>query len=161
MSNLRLINRTGFLPPPSVDEWLPQRHMARLVVGEVEGLDLAELEKSYRGSGSASASYHPAVLLGLVVYGYATRGFSSQALERVTYGSVAFRFIPGHEHPDHDTIAHFHKRFIQHIRTTRDDVARGLPTIRRSPRSDRGGTSGQQWMFSRQVRKYAAQTESS
>lgn len=114
MSNFRPINRdTAFLLPPSVDEWLPQRHLARFVVEVVEGLDLSELEKSYRGSGSAS--YHPAMLLGLLVYGYATRVFSSRALERATYDSVAFRFIAGNEHPDHDTIAHFRKRFLKHI----------------------------------------------
>jgi len=114
MSNFRQIDRqTGFLLPPSVDEWLPQRHLARFVVEVIDGLDLSELEKSYRGSGSAS--YHPAMLLGLLVYGYATRVFSSRALERATYDSVAFRFIAGNDHPDHDTIAAFRKRFIGHI----------------------------------------------
>src|SRR5271169_4836280 len=72
MSNFRPINRdTGFLLPPSVDEWLPQRHLARFVVEVVDGLDLSELVKAYRGSGIAS--YHPAMLLGLLVYGYATK----------------------------------------------------------------------------------------
>jgi transposase len=37
------------------------------------------------------------------VYGYATGVFSSRKLERATYDSVAFRFIAGNEHPDHDT----------------------------------------------------------
>jgi len=46
----------------------------------------------YRGSGEAS--YHPSVLLGLLVYGYATGVFSSRKLERATYDSVAFRFLP-------------------------------------------------------------------
>ena len=65
MSNFRPINRdTGFLLPPSVDEWLPQRHLARFVVEVIDGLDLSELIKAYRGSGSAS--FHPAMLLGLV-----------------------------------------------------------------------------------------------
>jgi len=114
MSNFRPINRdTGFLLPPSVDEWLPQRHLARFVVEVIDGLDLSELEKAYRGSGSAS--YHPAMLLGLLVYGYATKVFSSRALERGTYDSVAFRYIAGNEHPDHDTIAAFRKRFLGHI----------------------------------------------
>ena len=114
MSNFRPINRdTGFLLPPSVDEWLPQRHLARFVVEVVDRLELAEFEKAYRGSGSAS--YHPAMLLSLLIYGYATRVFSSRALERATYDSVAFRFIAGNEHPDHDTIAHFRKRFLVHI----------------------------------------------
>lgn len=114
MSNFRPINRdTGFLLPPSVDEWLPQRHLARFVVEVVDRLDLSELEKAYRGSGSAS--YHPAMLLGLLIYGYATKVFSSRALERATYDSVAHRFLAGNEHPDHDTIAAFRKRFLGHI----------------------------------------------
>lgn len=114
MNNFRTINRdTGFLLPPSVDEWLPQRHLARFVVEVIDGLDLSELVKAYRGSGSAS--YHPAMLLGLLVYGYATKVFSSRAIERATYDSVAFRYIAGNEHPDHDTIAAFRKRFLGQI----------------------------------------------
>ena len=62
MSNFRQVDRqTGFLLPPSVDEWLPQRHLARFVVEVIDGVDLRELIGSYRGSGSAS--YHPAMLL--------------------------------------------------------------------------------------------------
>jgi transposase len=83
------------------------------VVEVIDGLDLSELEKAYRGSGSAS--YHPAMLLALLVYGYATRVFSSRAIERATHDSVAFRFIAGNEHPDHDTIATFRKRFLPQI----------------------------------------------
>jgi len=114
MSNFRPINRdTGFLLPPSVDEWLPQRHLARFVVEVIDGLDLSELVKAYRGSGVAS--YHPAMLLGLLVYGYATKTFSSRAIERATHDSVAFRYIAGNEHPDHDTIATFRKRFLPQI----------------------------------------------
>lgn len=116
MSNFRTINRdTGFLLPPSVDEWLSQRHLARFVAEVIDGLDLSTLVKAYRGSGSAS--YHPAMLLGLLVYGYATRVFSSRAIERATYDSVAFRYLAGNEHPDHDTIAAFRKRFLGQIET--------------------------------------------
>ena len=114
MSNFRPIDRqTGFLLPPSVDEWLPQRHLARFVVEVVEGLDLRAMSGSYRGSGSAS--YHPRLLLGVLVYGYATGVFSSRKLERATYDSVAFRFLAANEHPDHDTIAAFRRRFLSDI----------------------------------------------
>ncbi len=116
MSNFRLIDRdTGFLMPPSVDEWLPQRHLARFVVEVVEGLDLRAMTGSYRGSGEAS--YHPQLLLGLMIYGYATGVFSSRKLERATYDSVAFRFIAANAHPDHDTIAVFRRRFLKQIET--------------------------------------------
>ena len=114
MSNFRQVDReTGFLLPPSVDEWLPQRHLARFVVEVIEGLDLRAMSTSYRGSGSAS--YHPSMLLGLLVYGYATGVFSSRKLERASYDSVAFRFIAANDHPDHDTIATFRRRFLKDI----------------------------------------------
>ncbi len=114
MSNFRPIDRdTGFLLPPSVDEWLPEKHLARFVVEVIDGLDLRAMSGSYRGSGSAS--YHPVLLLGILVYGYATGVFSSRKLERATYDSVALRFIAANEHPDHDTIATFRRRFLKEI----------------------------------------------
>ena len=114
MSNFRTIDRqTGFLLPPSVDEWLPERHLARFVVEVIDGFDLRAMSGDYRGSGSAT--YHPSMLLGLLVYGYATGVFSSRKLERATYDSVAFRFIAANDHPDHDTIAAFRRRFLKEI----------------------------------------------
>jgi transposase len=114
MGNFRLIDReTGFLMPPSVDEWLPERHLARFMVEIVGQLDLASMTRRYRGSGEKS--YHPELLLGLIVYGYATGVFSSRKLERATYDSVALRFVAANEHPDHDTIATFRRRFLKEI----------------------------------------------
>ncbi len=114
MNNFRPIDRqTGFLLPPSVDEWLPEKHLARFVVEVIDGLDLRVMRGSYRGSGSAS--YPPSLLLGILVYGYATGVFSSRKLERASYDSVAFRFIAANQHPDHDTIAAFRRRFLQEI----------------------------------------------
>lgn len=114
MSNFRPTDRlTGYLMPPSVDEWLPPRHLARFVVEVVESLDLTAMNKAYRGSGSAS--YPPATLLSVLIYGYATGVFSSRKLERATYDSVAFRFIAANDHPDHDTIATFRRRFLKEI----------------------------------------------
>ena len=93
-----------------MDEWLPEKHLARFVVEVIDGLDLSAMSRSYRGTGSAS--YHPRLLLGILVYGYATGVFSSRKLERATYESVAFRFIAANDHPDHDTIAAFRRRFL-------------------------------------------------
>jgi transposase len=63
MGNFRTVDRkTGFLLPPSVDEWIPERHLARFVVEMIDGLDLRAMSGSYRGSGSAS--YQPSMLLG-------------------------------------------------------------------------------------------------
>ena len=114
MSNFRNFDRdTGFLLPPSVNEWLPERHLARFVAEIIDALDVSAMSNSYRGSGSAS--YHPKLLLAVLVYGYATGVFSSRKLERATYDSVAFRFIAANEHPDHDTIATFRRRFLKKI----------------------------------------------
>jgi transposase len=114
MTNFRPFDRkTSFLLPPSIDEWLPERHLARFVVEIIEGLNLSAMVRAYRGSGSAF--YHPQVLLGIIVYGYATGVFSSRKLERATYDSVAFRFVAANSHPDHDTISTFRKRFLPEI----------------------------------------------
>jgi hypothetical protein len=69
------------------------------------------------------------MLLGLLVYGYATKVFSSRAIERATYDSVAFRFIAGNEHPDHDTIAAFRQRFLAQIEVLFVDVLKLARTM--------------------------------
>jgi transposase len=99
---------TPYLLPPSVQDWLPQKHLARFVVELVEQLDLRSLKQSYAGRGSHP--YHPEMMLALLFYGYATGVFSSRELERKTYESVAFRFIAANTHPDHDSICDFRKR---------------------------------------------------
>ncbi len=101
---------TEFLLPPSVQEWLPQAHLARYVVDVVEQLDLSALERAYAGRGSDA--YHPAMLLALLIYGYATGTFSSRKLERATYDSLALRYIACNRHPDHDTLANFRNSFL-------------------------------------------------
>ena len=114
MSHFRSIDRkTAYLLPPSVEEWLPQDHLARFIVEVVEGLDLIRLEQGYAGRGSTA--YHPAQLLSLLVYGYATGVFSSRKIESATYDSVAFRFIAVGSHPDHDTLAAFRRRFLDEL----------------------------------------------
>ncbi|KAF0146806.1 MAG: hypothetical protein FD187_3199 [bacterium] len=114
MSRFHPVDRqTGYLLPPSVDEWLPEDHLARFIVEVVDKLDIRTLEKAYAGRGSAA--YHPSVLLSLLVYGYATGIFSSRKIERATYDSVAFRFIAAGQHPDHDTLATFRRRFLDEL----------------------------------------------
>jgi transposase len=104
---------TAYLLPPSVDEWLPKDHLARFVVEVIDRLDLGELTSQYAGRGSAA--HHPAVLLGLLVYGYASGVHSSRKIERATYDSVAFRYVAANTHPDHDTLATFRRRFLKEV----------------------------------------------
>lgn len=104
---------TLYLLPPSLQDWLPEGHLARFVVEIVEQLDLRSLKASYAGRGSQP--YSPEMLVALLFYGYAIGVFSSRKLERNTYDSVAFRFIAANSHPDHDTIANFRRRFLPQL----------------------------------------------
>lgn len=105
---------TLYLLPPSIQDWLPEGHLARFVVEIVEQLNLQALKASYAGRGSSA--YHPEMLVALLFYGYATGCFSSRKLERNTYDSVAFRFVAANAHPDHDTIASFRRRFLPELK---------------------------------------------
>ena len=114
MSNFIVADRkTDYLLPPSVDDWLNEGHLARFIVEVVDQLDLSNLTRQYAGRGSKA--HHPALLLAILVYGYATGVFSSRKLERATYDSVAFRYIAAGTHPDHDTLATFRRRFLDEL----------------------------------------------
>ncbi len=114
MSNFIVADRkTDYLLPPSVDDWLNEGHLARFIVEVVDQLDLSNLTRQYAGRGSKA--HHPAILLAILVYGYATGVFSSRKLERATYDSVAFRYIAAGTHPDHDTLATFRRRFLDEL----------------------------------------------
>ena len=114
MSNFIVADRkTDYLLPPSVDDWLSEDHLARFIVEVIDQLDLSELTRQYAGRGSKA--YHPATLLAILVYGYATGIFSSRRLEQATYDSVAFRFIAANHHPDHDSLATFRRRFLDEL----------------------------------------------
>lgn len=95
-------------------ECLPPDHLARFVVDSVAQLDLSALYAKYGIRGGKP--YAPEMLLGLLLYGYATGVFSSRKIERATYESVAFRFIAGNLHPDHDTLAAFRRTFLPELK---------------------------------------------
>ena len=103
-----------YLFPPSIQDWLPEKHLARFVVEIVSQLDLRPLTETYAGKGHKA--YHPEIILSLLFYGYATGVFSSRKIEKATYDSVAFRFISANTHPDHDTIANFRKKFLEQLK---------------------------------------------
>ena len=104
---------TPYIFPPCVQDYLPDDHLARFVVDIVEQLDLSHLSAVYSGRGSKP--FHPALLVALLFYGYATGVFSSRKLEKATYDSIAFRYICANTNPDHDTIASFRKRFLKEL----------------------------------------------
>jgi len=110
-TNFRLVDRdTAYLLPPSVDEWLPDNHLARFIVEIVDELDISALEGAYTGSGSDA--YHPRMMLALLFYCYATGTFSSRKMEAATYELVPVRYVAANQHPDHDTICTFRRRFL-------------------------------------------------
>ena len=112
MARFIMTNReTAYLFPPSVDDWLPQGHLARFVVEVVDQLDLSAITKKYAGRGSDA--YHPSTLIALLIYGYATGVYSSRKIETASYESIAFRYVAGNEHPDHATLAGFRKSYLK------------------------------------------------
>jgi transposase len=92
---------------------LPPDHLARFVARVISLLDLSAIYAQYGLVGGEA--YAPEMLLGLLVYGYATGVFSSRKIEKATYESVPFMFLAGGLHPDHDTIANFRKTFLTQI----------------------------------------------
>jgi len=95
-------------------ECLSPNHLARFIVQVIGLLDLSSIYARYAPCGGEPIA--PEVLLGLLLYGYATGVFSSRKLEQLTYESIPFRFLAGGLHPDHDTIAHFRKSFLAEIK---------------------------------------------
>ena len=104
---------TPYMFPPSVQDYLPEDHLARFVAEMVDQLDMSALLGVYAGKGKKP--YHPAMLVALLFYGYATGTFSSRKLEKATYDSIAYRYLCANSYPDHDTIASFRKRFLKEL----------------------------------------------
>jgi transposase len=97
--------QTAMLLPPDLKEWVADNDLAKFILEAVEVTDTAGAALNVRGSGSEQ--YPPAMMLGLLIYCYATGTFSSRRIERATFDSVAVRYLCANTHPDHDTIASF------------------------------------------------------
>jgi transposase len=103
-----------FLLPPSLQDWLPDNHLARFVAEITETLDLSEIYACYeRTDGRGLAAYHPLLLTRLLLYAYATGRTSSRRIEQGTYDDLAFRYLAADQHPDHDTIASFRQQHLE------------------------------------------------
>src|SRR5215472_2040442 len=105
-----------FLLPPSLQDWLPENHLARFVAEVVGQLDLTSMYECYeRKDGRGLAAYHPEMLTRLLLYGYAVGESSSRCIEQATYDNVAFRYLAADQHPDHDTIANFRQQHLKSL----------------------------------------------
>lgn len=83
-----------FLLPPSLQDWLPENHLARFVAEVSKELDLSAIYAEYEhGDGRGLSAYLPLLLTRLLLYGYSVGMTSSRAMERVTYDHVAFRYL--------------------------------------------------------------------
>ncbi|MGI8627011.1 MAG: transposase [Geodermatophilaceae bacterium] len=94
-----------FLLPPDMTEWLPADHLLWLVVETVGRLDLAAFRARRRLGGAGRAAYDPAMMVALLVYGYAVGQRSSRQIERLCQVDVAFRILCAQDVPDHLTLA--------------------------------------------------------
>lgn len=106
----------AYLLPPSLQDWLPEGHLARFVAEVVETLDLSEIYARYEeGDGRGLAAYDPRMMVRLLIYGYCCGVASSRRMERATYEDVAFRYLAADQHPDHDTIAAFRQEHLESL----------------------------------------------
>lgn len=99
---------TELLLPPNLRDWVPANHLVHFVMDAVDLIDVNEAQVNERGTGSAQ--YPPRLLLGLLVYCYATGVFSSRQIERASYENVAVRLLCADTHPDHDTLCTFRRK---------------------------------------------------
>jgi len=98
---------TPLLLPPNLRDWVPADHLVHFIVDAVEALDLRQVKVNTRGTGSEQ--YPPPMLLGLLIYSYATGIFGSRRIEQSTYDSVPVRLLTADTHPDHDTLCTFRR----------------------------------------------------
>ena len=99
------------LIPPSYDDLVPGNHPVRVVNEVIERIDISVLEGSYKGGGTSS--YHPRMLLKVVVYGYLRNIYSSRKLEQALNENVHFMWLAAGAKPDHNTIADFRSRRLK------------------------------------------------
>jgi transposase len=103
----------AFLLPPDLRDWLPADHLAWFVRDVVDQLDLGPFLAAYRADGHGRAAYDPKLLLGVLLYAYATGERSSRQIQRRCVEDLAFRVLAGNHAPDHVTIARFRVRHEQ------------------------------------------------
>lgn len=101
-----------FLLPPSLRDWLPDGHLAYFVSDTVDQLDLSEITSRYRSHGQGNVAYHPALVLKLLIYGYATGLFSSRRIAQACETDIAFRLLAAGDPPSHRTLARFRKEHL-------------------------------------------------
>ena len=98
------------LLPPSLREWLPEGHLVWFVLDAVEQMDLSGFYGVYRLDGHGRPAHEPAMMVALLLYGYAKGQRSSRVIERECVEDIAYRVIAANQVPDHTTVARFRQR---------------------------------------------------
>ena len=103
------------LLPASLQDWLPKGHLAYFINDTVEALDLRAFYARYAGGGARNQPFHPAMMVKVLVYGYATGVFSSRKIERRLHEDLAFRMLAAGNFPKHRTIRDFRALHLQEL----------------------------------------------
>ncbi len=93
------------LLPPSLEELIPEKHLVRVVNRVVEELDIKPLLAKYKGGGTSS--YHPKMMLKVIVYAYTQKIYSSRKIEKALWENIGFMWISGGNQPDFHTLNNF------------------------------------------------------
>jgi transposase len=113
-----------FLLPPSPSEWLPENHLVYFVSDIIDRLNLQKFYARYEGDGRRNQPYDPAMLVKVLVYGYATGVFSSRKQAKKLYEDVAFRLLGAGNFPSHRTICDFRVKHLPELKELFVAVAR-------------------------------------
>jgi transposase len=108
--------KQDFLLPPSLAEWLPENHLVYFVSEIIDRLDLQIFYARYEGDGRRNQPYDPAMLVKVLVYGYATGVFSSRKMARKLFEDIAFRLLGAGNFPSHRTICDFRLRHLPELK---------------------------------------------
>ena len=93
------------LLPPSLDEMIEPGHPVRIVDEIIDNVDDTSLLKQYKGGGSSS--YHPRMLLKVLIYSYLRNIYSSRKMEAALKENIHFMWLSGMSQPDHNTLNRF------------------------------------------------------
>ena len=125
------------LLPEALQEWLPEGHLAHFISDTVDGFDLSAFHARYDKDGPRNQPFHPAMMVKVLIYGYATGVFSSRKIARKLHEDVAFRVLAARNFPAHRTIRDFRafhlkelgELFVQVVRLAREMGLVKLGTI--------------------------------
>ncbi len=93
------------LLPPSLEELIPENHVVRIVRKVVDQINIDSLLSKYEGGGCSS--YHPKMLLKVIIYAYISNIYSSRKIESSVQRDIHFMWLSGMQRPDHNTINRF------------------------------------------------------